>query len=559
MPPKKKGKGKKGKKKAKGPSGPPVVTTRDMLRRRERLAAADGLKKFNNLGDTYARSQMVNGILEDVALKTIMKTIAKQSPKLGLSGLRLSQLPSCLSVKALPVRSDRQSMHEQFNAYCAANHPSQSAMFTPDQNNVCLTLANTITEVNLSKNNLFNNDEVFEALSVLSNLTHLDLSYNYLNGSLSNLAGSLTNLEVFVIDNNHITSFNSPVSTPPVVKAAGGGATVVDPGAGTSAAAASKQTSSSVPTPGPGFSSSENGSAFASTSAGGSGPETTEAPAPIQAIEMTPGSLLSNWKKIRVISAANNSISSIPPEAQFWTKLTTFNLRNNKLKLLHGVLTLRQWTELQVLKLGNNLLSALPEDVACCTKLRELDVSYNNLSMLPRNLCCCVNLEVVQLGSNQIADVHPDFYHSCTKIKQLMLYRNKIAAIPPEISNLAQLEKLSLASNNLHSLPEEIGHCGLLKELYLNNNAKFSHFPSAAGHLRNLQELAMRKCPALKALPTSAGEMSNLRELDVRAAKKQVCKIPPDVAETLARQHCSVRGGVVKKAKGSKGKKPTTA
>lgn len=76
--------------------------------------------------------------------------------------------------------------------------------------------------------------------------------------------------------------------------------------------------------------------------------------------------------------------------------------------------------------------------------------------------------------------------------------------------------------------------------------------------LRNLQELAMRKCPALKVLPNSAADMTGLRELDVRAAKKQVCKIAPEVAESLSKQHCMVRGGIVKKGKGG-GKKPSTA
>ena len=48
--------------------------------------------------------------------------------------------------------------------------------------------------------------------------------------------------------------------------------------------------------------------------------------------------------------------------------------------------------------------------------------------------------------------------------------------------------------------------------------------------------------------------MAALRELDVRAPKKQVCKIPPEVAELLKNQHCIIRGGVVKKAKGKKAK-----
>ncbi len=65
----------------------------------------------------------------------------------------------------------------------------------------------------------------------------------------------------------------------------------------------------------------------------------------------------------------------------------------------------------------------------------------------------------------------------------------------------------------------------------------------------------MRKCPALKQLPSSTADMTALRELDVRAAKKQVCKIAPEVAEVLVNQQCVLRGGVIKKGKGGGKKK----
>jgi len=549
MPPKKKG-GKKGKKGKKGKveSGPPIITTRDMLKRREKMASGDAMTKFNNLGDTYVRSSMVSGILEDVAMRNVMKVIAKGSDKLTLSGLKLTQLPACMSVSNATITNGMNghatspSPNMLFNSYCAVG--TNGSNFKPEFNNVCQSLANTIIEVNLSKNNLFNNHEVFDALACLSQVTHLDLSYNYLNGALSNKAGALANLEVFVIDNNHITSFNSPLPKEFSPTIAGNVAGI----AGSSSKLTATSPSPAAPAASASASFAKNDSAFSNLEKSDSATATSLSNSEV----MTHGSLLSNWTNIRVISCANNSIGSIPPEAKYWTKLTTLVLRNNKLKLIHGVQTFRHWTSLTTLKLGNNLLSSLPEDIACCTNLVDLDVSYNSLTMLPRNLSSCINLEKVQFGANQLVDIHTDFYISCTKVKQLMLYRNKIAAIPPEISHMEKLEKLSLASNNLHSLPDEIGNCSLLKELYLNNNAKFSHFPSTAGHLRNLQELAMRKCPALKALPVSAGEMCNLKELDVRAAKKQVCKIPPDVAEMLHKQRCAVRGGVVKKAKGGR-------
>jgi hypothetical protein len=56
---------------------------------------------------------------------------------------------------------------------------------------------------------------------------------------------------------------------------------------------------------------------------------------------------------------------------------------------------------------------------------------------------------------------------------------------------------------------------------------------------------------------TLAAEMESLRELDVRAAKKQVCKVAQDVAEILIARKCMLRGGVIKKSKKPKKGKPT--
>ena len=52
-------------------------------------------------------------------------------------------------------------------------------------------------------------------------------------------------------------------------------------------------------------------------------------------------------------------------------------------------------------------------------------------------------------------------------------------------------------------------------------------------------------------------DLEDLRELDLRAAKKQVCKITPEFVQQLELHQCKVRGGLVKKAKGGgkKGKK----
>ena len=62
----------------------------------------------------------------------------------------------------------------------------------------------------------------------------------------------------------------------------------------------------------------------------------------------------------------------------------------------------------------------------------------------------------------------------------------------------------------------------------------------------------MQKCQAFKQLPSFVEEWPALRELDVRAAKKQVCKITPDTQDILLERGCMIRGGVVKGKKKKK-------
>lgn len=72
---------------------------------------------------------------------------------------------------------------------------------------------------------------------------------------------------------------------------------------------------------------------------------------------------------------------------------------------------------------------------------------------------------------------------------------------------------------------------------------------------RSLKELSLRKCPALRQLPPSIANLGDLKELDLRALKKQVCKITPEIVDALKKNRCVIRGGVVKKGKAKKGKK----
>ena len=123
-----------------------------------------------------------------------------------------------------------------------------------------------------------------------------------------------------------------------------------------------------------------------------------------------------------------------------------------------------------------------------------------------------------------------------------------------------ELQPMNLANRvlvqALAALPEEVGDLTALQELYVNGNSKFNSLPSTVGRLKQLRELALRGCPKLKSLPKSVEDCEGLKELDMRTGgKKEVCKVPAEITEKLESQKCKVRGAVVKKAKGKKGKK----
>jgi hypothetical protein len=152
-------KGKKAKKE-KGPAGPVPVTTVQILQDRTKMLCP-------RMGDYYERNEQVEVILEDVAERCLLKAIDRKLLQVNLTSLKLRRLPNLENL-------------------------------APELSHLLI--------INLSKNNLFDGDSVFLALSHLPNLQQVNLSENFLNGMLSEHAGGLINLEILNLDVNNFTS-----------------------------------------------------------------------------------------------------------------------------------------------------------------------------------------------------------------------------------------------------------------------------------------------------------------------------------------------------------------
>ena len=97
-------------------------------------------------------------------------------------------------------------------------------------------------------------------------------------------------------------------------------------------------------------------------------------------------------------------------------------------------------------------LKVLPSEIAQCTQLTSLNLSYNQLSTLPVALGALTELELLFLENNQFRTL-PDTIGSFKKLKRLFVNNNKFCLLPGTIGSFPQLEWLYIRNNQLGSLP----------------------------------------------------------------------------------------------------------
>jgi len=148
---------------------------------------------------------------------------------------------------------------------------------------------------------------------------------------------------------------------------------------------------------------------------------------------------------------------------------------------------------------------------------------------------------VIRLNSKNIKDLRelkqPHLLPVFTKLQTILLDKNKISSIPPEIAQdipkapklIEYLVEVNFSSNKLSSLPEEFFLLINLERLYLDKN-EFSEFPRGVLSLYALQELTLHK-NKLKELPWDINRLRNLKTLNIKDNEFQFLPV------TLSKMH----------------------
>lgn len=143
--------------------------------------------------------------------------------------------------------------------------------------------------------------------------------------------------------------------------------------------------------------------------------------------------------------------------------------------------------------------------------LRQLTLSTKNSQKIifPENI---KEIEVLNVGNNCLQELPEGLGSTLTKLRILILRRNKFASVPQAVFQLSQLVELDISHNCLGHFSDDIVLLKGLKKLCISHN-KIQYLPSGIGTLNGLEELDI-SFNELHDFPRSFSQLKKLRALD---------------------------------------------
>lgn len=180
--------------------------------------------------------------------------------------------------------------------------------------------------------------------------------------------------------------------------------------------------------------------------------------------------------------ATNNKLSgSFPDNFKDLVNLNSLDVRFNT---IDNIDVMSQLPKLEHLMIGHNSISAFEGTFA---RLKLLFLDHNPVTRF--GLASPVpSLSVLNIASAKLAALPDDLYMKMSGLTKLVLNKNHLNGISPQIGSLAKLEHLSIAKNALGSLPPEIGYLQNLRYLDVREN-NLNKLPSEIWYARRLEAL----------------------------------------------------------------------
>lgn len=210
-----------------------------------------------------------------------------------------------------------------------------------------------------------------------------------------------------------------------------------------------------------------------------------------------------------------NNISGHIPEAVFSEscKLRKLDLSRNKLEgTIPGIIS--NCSDLVLLDLSEtNFTGQIPRQFGLMQKLESLILRNINLSRdIPVELTSCKNLSFLDLSGNNFGGRIQPMFGELKGLVYLILHNNLYEyGISAEIFNLPRLMSLDFSDNNFSGpLPVELGSMHSLEFVFLAGNKFHGNIPGELGQLTKLQVLDLSFNLLSGSIPSSLGNLTSL-------------------------------------------------
>ncbi|XP_077248754.1 uncharacterized protein LOC143888272 isoform X2 [Tasmannia lanceolata] len=227
-----------------------------------------------------------------------------------------------------------------------------------------------------------------------------------------------------------------------------------------------------------------------------------------------PSDFLSSPNLQVVDLTANSLVGAIPVNISrnmFRLRLS-FNSLNGPIPSVIGELFNLAYLEVE----SNWLTGEIPLELVNCLSLTLLNLAQNQLQgTIPAGLGKLKKLAVVKLNRNHLNGVIPVEISQLQNLLQLNLSQNSFTgSIPSAIGNLTQLLNLNLGGNELSgSIPQTIANMAALLELQLGGNNLSGEIPRMPDGLQIALNLSSNHFNG--SIPNNLGSLNGLELLDL--------------------------------------------
>ncbi|CAL9775897.1 unnamed protein product [Musa acuminata subsp. burmannicoides] len=217
--------------------------------------------------------------------------------------------------------------------------------------------------------------------------------------------------------------------------------------------------------------------------------------------------------------SCNQFTGKLPPEIGSLKNLTVFHVYMNNFsgELPQGFEDLKFLVSLSLYQ--NSFSGELPSNLGRFSPLEKIDISENNFTGdFPRFLCQNNKLQFLLALDNNFSGEFPESYNKCKTLIRFRISQNSFTGrVPDGLWGLPSAVIMDIADNGfIGGISSDIGMSASLTQLYVQNNRFSEELPGELGNLSQLDKLYASNNSFSGQIPSQFGNLKQLSSLHLQ-------------------------------------------